>query len=360
MVDPTGAFMFGIWRTALALEVALYHLAGIPLIGEYAVGSFFVLSGYLMTAIMTQSYGYTLKGRLRFFANRALRLFPGYWFSIAVTLALIAFIGGPYMAAYHQGMQVPTTAGSWLQNLSMLFLDIKPPSQLPRLTPPSWALTVEWLYYLLIGLGVARTAVLGNLWLALSIIFNIALFWHDPYSPLLYGSLPAGSLGFAAGAWTYHHRDRIGQWLELALGRAALLVILCGMVAAFLMPFASKHLVHLYADPIGNWLNVGMSALMVIALKGLKAGPALRNLDKRLGDLSYPLYLLHWQAGAVASFFLFGEAIHGASTQGLIAFALAMPIALILCLPQMLLIDPLVARYRDTVRNTKALVAKTA
>lgn len=348
--------MFGIWRTALALEVALYHLAGIPLIGEYAVGSFFVLSGYLMTAIMTQSYGYTLKGRLRFFANRALRLMPGYWLSIAVTLALIALIGAPYMAAYHQGMQMPTTVGSWLQNLSMLFLDMKPPSQLPRLTPPSWALTVEWLYYFLIGMGLVRTAVLSSLWLVLSILFNIVLFLHDPYSSLLYGSLPAGSLGFAAGAWTYHHREKIEQWLELELGRTALLVILAGMAGAFLMPFASKHLVHLYADPIGNWFNVGMSALMVVALKNLKAGSAWRSLDKRLGDLSYPLYLLHWQAGAVASFLLFGEAIHGASPNGLMAFALAMPIALILCLPQMLLIDPLVARYRDAVRKTKGLV----
>lgn len=350
--------MFGIWRTALALEVALYHLAGVPLIGEYAVGSFFVLSGYLMTAIMTQSYGYTLKGRLRFFANRALRLLPGYWFSIAVTLALIAFIGAPYMAAYHQGMQVPSTTGGWLQNLSMLFLDMKPPSQLPRLTPPSWALTVEWLYYLLIGLGLARTAWLSSLWLALSILFNIAVFWHDPYSPLLYGSLPAGSLGFAAGAWIYHHRDRIGQWLERLPGGMVLPVVLCVMAGALLTPFASKHLLHLYADPVGNWLNVGASALMVVALKGLKAGPALRNIDKRLGDLSYPIYLLHWQAGAISSFFLFGEAIHGASPKGLMAFALAMPIALILCLPQMLLIDPFVARYRDTVRKTKGLGEK--
>lgn len=350
--------MFGIWRTALALEVALYHLAGVPLIGEYAVGSFFVLSGYLMTAIMTQSYGYTLKGRMRFFANRALRLLPGYWFSIAVTLVLIALIGAPYMAAYHKGMQVPATLGSWLQNLSMLFLDIKPPNQMPRLTPPSWALTVEWLYYLLIGLGLARSVLLSSLWLGLSVVFNIALFWHDPYSPLLYGSLPAGSLGFAAGAWTYHHRDWIARWLDRMLGRMALPLVLCGLIGAFLMPFASSNLLHLYVDPVGNWLNVGASALMVVALNELNAGPMLRSLDKRLGDLSYPIYLLHWQAGAISSFFLFGEAIHGASPKGLMAFALAMPIVLILCLPQMLLIDPFIGRHRDTVRRKNALGRK--
>lgn len=47
----------------LAFEVVVFHLLSVPIIGRYAVMSFFVLSGFLMTTIMHQTYGYTLKGR---------------------------------------------------------------------------------------------------------------------------------------------------------------------------------------------------------------------------------------------------------------------------------------------------------
>jgi peptidoglycan/LPS O-acetylase OafA/YrhL len=35
-----------------------FHLMGVPAIGEGAVASFFVLSGFLMTMIMTETYGH--------------------------------------------------------------------------------------------------------------------------------------------------------------------------------------------------------------------------------------------------------------------------------------------------------------
>ena len=76
--------MFGIWRTLLAIEVVAYHILPLPLIGRYAVFSFFVLSGFLMTEIMQRAYGYTPGGSVRYLANRALRLLPSYWFAAAL------------------------------------------------------------------------------------------------------------------------------------------------------------------------------------------------------------------------------------------------------------------------------------
>lgn len=337
------------------MAVALFHLADVPLIGQYAVNSFFVLSGYLMTAVMADSYGYTAQGRVRFFLNRALRLYPGYWISILLTLILIGAFGRLHMAGYHPGMQTPETAKAWAQNLSMLFLDLMPPSQLPRLTPPSWALTVEWLYYFLIGIGLGRSRLLSTLWLGASLLGVVTIYIANPYSSLLYGSLPSGSLGFAAGAWAYHHRDALTHGLDRILDRMAFPVVLAGLCGAFVLPFVTKKLFHLYADPVGNWCNVAMSALLLILLKDWQPVAAIRRLDRWMGDLSYPIYLLHWQAGAIASFLLFQQPVKGGSMHGLMAFALALPIVLLLSVPQIWIVDPLITRYRNAIRAREAL-----
>lgn len=347
--------MFGIWRAALAVAVILYHLAGVPLIGEYAVGSFFVISGYLMTAIMAGSYGYTAQGRMRFFVNRALRLYPGYWISCTITLLLIAAVGPHYMASYHQGMQMPGTAMDWAQNLSMMFIDIKPVGQLPRLTPPSWALTVEWFYYVLIGLGLSRTPRLASLWLFASIFGVVALYIGNPYSPLLYASIPAGSLGFAAGAWTFHHGDAVRAKMLGVMGRMAWPLVLLGLCGAFLLPFVARRLLHIYADPVGNWGNIAFSVMLLVLLKDIRPKAMLERADKWLGDLSYPIYLLHWQSGAIASWLLFQEPVRGTSVHGIMVLALALPIGLLLSSLQIFLVDPAVSRYRNAIRAGEAL-----
>ena len=51
--------MFGTLRTILALMVAAGHLTDQWQIGTYAVFAFYIISGYLMTLIMHESYGFT-------------------------------------------------------------------------------------------------------------------------------------------------------------------------------------------------------------------------------------------------------------------------------------------------------------
>jgi peptidoglycan/LPS O-acetylase OafA/YrhL len=51
--------MFGFFRTLLALAVVVEHLGPAHYVGPYAVFGFYVLSGYLMTLIMHETYGHT-------------------------------------------------------------------------------------------------------------------------------------------------------------------------------------------------------------------------------------------------------------------------------------------------------------
>ena len=66
--------MFGIYRYGLALCVAISHLWAGTIGGPaaYAVWGFYCLSGYLMTLILNEKYGFSPRGVGRFAANRAL------------------------------------------------------------------------------------------------------------------------------------------------------------------------------------------------------------------------------------------------------------------------------------------------
>src|SRR5262245_27936262 len=70
--------MPGAFRFLLAVMVVLGHLVHTPYyshLGYYAVRAFFVLSGFVMTAALTEVYGFDGK---RFSVNRFLRLAPPY------------------------------------------------------------------------------------------------------------------------------------------------------------------------------------------------------------------------------------------------------------------------------------------
>ena len=85
--------MFGVLRTTLALMVMAFHLfAGIAPLGKYAVFGFYVISGYLMTLVMNDTYGHTWSGRYAFALNRLLRLYPQYW--AAATFSIVLILGG--------------------------------------------------------------------------------------------------------------------------------------------------------------------------------------------------------------------------------------------------------------------------
>lgn len=77
--------MFGILRTILAINVVLLHVFSVPTLGNYSVSFFFVLSGFLMTYIMHETYGFDLKGVKYFWLNRILRLYPIYLIIILIT-----------------------------------------------------------------------------------------------------------------------------------------------------------------------------------------------------------------------------------------------------------------------------------
>lgn len=85
--------MFGTYRLILAFMVVFLHLAGWPGFGEYAVFTFFCLSGYLMTFIMQQNYGYSSQGVKKYVVARALRIYPLYFAACLLSILTLLVLG---------------------------------------------------------------------------------------------------------------------------------------------------------------------------------------------------------------------------------------------------------------------------
>ncbi|WP_293882171.1 acyltransferase [Sphingomonas sp.] len=338
--------MFGIWRTLLAIEVVAQHLLAVPLIGFYAVFSFFVLSGFLMTEIVHRTYGYNFRGFIRYLTNRALRLYPSYWFAVLTSLCLIFWLGAATVAHYNVAMTVPNTVSSWLQNLTMIFADLIPKRIVPRLVPLSWALTVEICYYVLIGLGISKTRMTAWTWVALSLAYVLVIRrLHPEGGGYLYEAIPAGSLPFSIGAVTWHYREGVWQFLDRArLGDPRLLI--AGRWILYLTIIGLQGISGWkWLALFGNWLNIGISALIICALFHAKATASWGRVDQAIGNYSYPIYLLHLQAGLIAGTLL-------ASSQPTIAlFLLAIAVTLVLGSIPVRIIDPIIGRLRTRVRS---------
>src|SRR5690348_14078540 len=86
--------MIEIVRYLLALVVAETHLwpIGITWTGWQAVFGFYALSGYLMTRVLHERYGFSPSGTAAFLVNRVLRLWPAYLVVVFGTAAALHFL----------------------------------------------------------------------------------------------------------------------------------------------------------------------------------------------------------------------------------------------------------------------------
>ena len=94
------------------------------------------------------------------------------------------------------------------------------------------------------------------------------------------------------------------------------------------------------------YVNVFTSALL---LGVLWQAPVSRfaRFDKALGDLSYPTYLLHWQAGVLVVL------LTGLALKSLAAFALSVGVVLLLSMAEQRLISRPVEKLRRAVKGAQ-------
>jgi peptidoglycan/LPS O-acetylase OafA/YrhL len=327
----------GFLRTVLALVVCLIHAGGIegyvPIYGDVAVRGFYVVSGFYIAMVFTEKYARLRHGIAVFWLNRYLRLVPAY-----AIVSLIAYLMIGRFAL--GGLDGEDRALVMLSQFTMIgqdvfmFLGYEPssgrwfltpdfhaltPAQVPAyrmmMIPQGWSIGVElWFYALAPFLVLRRTGTLVAL-ITATLLLRLAVgsalgFDGDPWNyrffPFELGTFLLGVLSYRA--W----RERPETANFSAVGFLAL--------SGLLFFIALYHYIPLDASD-KRWLFL---LLMAFSLPRIFEATRHSALDRRIGDLSYPLYIVH-----LLCFSLLGPLLVGPwRTPLLIASALACAILL--------------------------------
>lgn len=290
--------MLELIRYGLALVVAETHLwtMGPSASGWQSVFAFYTLSGYLMTRVLHERYGFSIAGTIGFLVNRILRLWPAYLIVISATALAMRFL--PLQNFFFSLVPLNTFVDK-LTNMTIVgqvgfdFIYLIP---LPRLAPTSWSLSIEVFCYCLLAFYFARTRRRLMVLAAIGVILMLmstGQCWLRPspyYGPYCfqnrYGVLQAGFVPFAAGGLTYFYRPALRQWLQRRWQW-----VLASLLGA--EPFALFNT--LTSVTIGPFLGViGMTT--VLALHNSKPSSRLADF---LGRSSYHLFISHMSIAAI-------------------------------------------------------------
>jgi peptidoglycan/LPS O-acetylase OafA/YrhL len=249
-------------------DVARYGFLGVQL--------FFVISGFVIAA--------SVEGRSawQFGIARAARLYPAHVVCMTMTAVLVAVWPSPYHV----------TGSQWVANLTM----VAPVFGQSFMDGAYWSIVVEITFYgwvgLLLWFGVLQRRLLTILavWMVVAIVNEavlgskvVRLLAITEHAPLFVSGVILQRL------WTGDRRIAL-----LMIGAAA--VIVGGIHGQSAIPYFDA----VYGDRLSTmmlWgLHFGIYGAFVMALwssRWLAARPAVLVL----GGLTYPLYLLHQNAG---------------------------------------------------------------
>jgi peptidoglycan/LPS O-acetylase OafA/YrhL len=292
-------------RALAVVTVVLYHLgSGILPGGFIGVDVFFVISGYLITAVLVRERDAHGRIRLgRFWMRRARRLLPALGLVVVVSASAALLIGGNPLV--HLGRQVfgaATFSSNWLSiAAAQNYFD----ETTPELFRNLWSLAVEEQFYLawplviLLVLAVrsrpARVLIVLGIAVASAAAMTVLAAAGDP-TRVYYGS-DTHSFGLAIGAaLAILHRDWPASSAALARrvlpGISALSIV--GIIAIALGLSEGAPL----TEHGGLALVAVLAALAIAGAVISPTSPVSVALDwhplRWIGERSYGLYLWHW------------------------------------------------------------------
>ena len=263
----------GTFRLLLAYVVAASHVgisAGPYHLGEIAVVSFFLMSGYVTTALLDSHYSNLRRVGL-FYVDRALRLYPQFLFYSLATIVAVECLG-----LRHAWLAAPPSLASDLAQLTMAPLNFT--ERFPdMLLPQGWSLGLEFMFYAVFPFVLLRGLRLPAAYASL-LIFACAYCGKLSADWFAYRLLPGVLFVFIVGSWLRRQEPNFGARLIGAIYALAWIALVAALTIWPRRASVSDVLIG---------FTIGLP--IVIALMGGRGGA----WDRLAGNLSYGVFLNH-------------------------------------------------------------------
>ena len=302
-----------------------------------AVCCFFIISGFYMSLVINEKYRTDL---VRFYLNRALRLYP---VNIAVLLALAVvgwFAGAPQFAPFAVPMPLLDRVLA-IANQVLIFPGVV--WQNLRLTPGTdgaglffgqlYTVGLELMFYAVAPLIVMRRPLALAALTVAAVAVHFGLHRVGPSQPWQYEFFPGILAFFMLGSLAYQLLRLVRGWrYPKWLGYLALPAI-----AAYCVWAHDASIV----DFTNGVMIDGLYVLIALAIPFLFEASKSARWDRLIGDLSYPVYVVHILVGSV----MLGPGVAGSTSESLRVLVVSLLAAIAL----LVLVDYPVERWRVQV-----------
>lgn len=270
--------------------------------GHIAVDFFFILSGFVI------SYAYDSRWKemttWQFFKRRLIRLHPMLIMGALIGFAAFAFVG-------FERWDGTTTPTSWVMIAMLLTMfmipavpgvpyEVRGNGEMFPLNGPGWSLFFEYVGNILYALFIRRLST--KLLAGLTVVLGLVHAWFFLFDVSGYGMIGVGwtidEVNFWGGLVRMLFPFTLGIWLSRTFKprkvKGAFWICSIALIALFAVPYiASEGNINLnclyeyvciaFIFPLIVWLGACGST------KG-----ATSKVNKLLGDISYPLYIVHY------------------------------------------------------------------
>lgn len=318
----------GTYRLILAVMVVLSH-AGITFFGINqgisAVVSFFMISGFAMSALIKKSYN-NINLINEFYLDRLLRLFPQFIFYLTISLAFILLYrpDSPFLTDLN-GIKI-------LLNYLMVPLDFYMLGlEDGMIMPQGWSLGLELTFYAILPLIIIykKERVLFSLSM---LVFLIAYLGFIDTNAFAYRLLPGTLFIFLMGGFL-HDGESINNKAMLIIGYTFLCILF-----AF----------YFYYQPGDIMINKSVLAGAVLGAPVVWATSRIKksDIDAFMGNLSYGVYLNHYLLILVAGTL-------GFDRQNPFVASVIVSSSIVIAIPSYLYIEKPVMKLRHRIRKDK-------
>ncbi len=303
----------GFLRLFLALAVLFSHVPGFAnmhgmIASNTAVKVFFGISGFYM-ALIAMRYDVThWKGYINFLSSRLFKLMPLYWLCSAL---MVLFVAGGLVTLAEPYGEWTQAAPSWLQVFHALWTVLLLGQDFARfvMLDPSGAVT--WSLYDAPQEAVTgpNLMLMGHTWSLASELYFYMLFgliaalrWHIVLAIAVVGwafsrYVALGDMSFDAGA-TFFPAVFHFFLLGTLMGRLYMSYVAKWKTPSWYIGMAGLGLVYLMvatysATEVWQGLVGDVKIVLIAALPVIFHVSKDWKLDRAVGELSYPLYVVH-------------------------------------------------------------------